>query len=171
VKRSYTVTVGGAAIAVEVEALEGGAVRVAVGGTERVIEPRASGPGRYHWLEGERVVTAEVDGAGAKLSVTVAGQTLLAEVADARAALLSEVAARVASKPAGPVALRAPMPGRVVKILARPGDVVKAGAGVVVVEAMKMENELRAPRDATVKELRVSEGAAVEAGQELALLD
>jgi biotin carboxyl carrier protein len=58
-----------------------------------------------------------------------------------------------------------------VKILARPGDVVKAGAGVVVVEAMKMENELRAPRDATVKELRVSEGAAVEAGQELALLD
>jgi biotin carboxyl carrier protein len=171
VKRSYTVTVGASVLAVEVEPLDNGTVRVAVGGAERVIEPRSSGPGRYHWLEGERVVTAEVDGAGPKLTVTVAGQTVIAEVADARAALLSEVAARVGAKPAGPVALRAPMPGRVVKILARPGDAVKAGAGVIVVEAMKMENELRAPRDATVKELRVSEGAAVEAGQELALLD
>jgi biotin carboxyl carrier protein len=171
VKRSYTVTVGGAAVAVELEPLEGGAVRVVVGGRERLIEPRASGPGRYHWLEGARVVTAEVDGSGAKLAVTVAGQTLLAEVADARAAQLLEVVARAATKPAGPVALRAPMAGRVLKILARPGDAVKAGAGVVVVEAMKMENELRAPRDATVRELRVSEGVAVEAGQELALLD
>jgi glutaconyl-CoA decarboxylase len=91
-------------------------------------------------------------------------------VADAQAALLS-AAARVAARPAGPAAVRAPMPGRVVKILARPGDAVKAGSGVVVVEAMKMENEIRAPRDGTVKELRVSEGAAVEAGQELALID
>jgi biotin carboxyl carrier protein len=171
VKRRYAIKVGGASLAIDVEALDNGAVRVAIDGQERVIEPRTSGPGRYHWLEGTRVVTAEVEASGAKLSVAIGGQTIPVEVADARAVLLSEVAARASARPAGPVALRAPMPGRVVKILARAGESVRAGGGVVVVEAMKMENEIRAPRDATVKELRVAEGAAVEAGQELALLD
>jgi biotin carboxyl carrier protein len=167
----YTVTIAGQARAVELEPLPDGRVRVLLDGVERLLQPRSSGVGRYHWLDGTRLVTAEVDGTLPKLAVTVAGQTVTVEVADARAALLSAVAGRAAAKPAGPVSLRAPMPGRVVKLLARPGDAVKAGGGVVVVEAMKMENELRAPRDGTVKELRVAEGAAVEAGQELAVID
>jgi biotin carboxyl carrier protein len=170
VKQRYTVTVAGAARVVELEPQENGAVRVWLDGVERVIEPRGHG-GRYHWLDGTRMVGVEVEGTLPRLSVTVAGQTLTAEVADARAALISAVAGRAAAKPAGAASLRAPMPGRVVKILARAGDAVKAGGGVLVVEAMKMENELRAPRDGTVKELRVTEGAAVEAGQELAIVE
>ena len=63
----------------------------------------------------------------------------------------------------GPVSVVAPMPGRIVKVQVRPGDVVAARQGLVVIEAMKMENELRAPRPGTVKEVRVSEGALVEA--------
>lgn len=62
-----------------------------------------------------------------------------------------------------PATIVAPMPGRVVKVLVSPGDAVQARQGLVVVEAMKMENELRAPRAGTVAEVRVREGAPVEA--------
>jgi pyruvate carboxylase subunit B len=63
------------------------------------------------------------------------------------------------------------MPGKVVKVLVQAGDAVKAGQGVIVVEAMKMENELRAPRDGVVKSVSAREGQAVESGQTLAVLD
>jgi biotin carboxyl carrier protein len=62
------------------------------------------------------------------------------------------------------------MPGRVVKVLVAPGDAVAARQGLVVVEAMKMENELRAPRAGRVSEVRVHEGAPVEANTVLIVL-
>jgi biotin carboxyl carrier protein len=65
----------------------------------------------------------------------------------------------------------APMPGRIVKVLVGPGDEVAARQGVVVVEAMKMENELRAPRPGRVREVSVSPGASVEAGRVLVVLE
>ncbi|MFQ5669264.1 MAG: acetyl-CoA carboxylase biotin carboxyl carrier protein subunit [Acidobacteriota bacterium] len=63
-----------------------------------------------------------------------------------------------------PGTITAPMPGRVVRLCVRVGQEVKRGAGVVVVEAMKMENELTAPRAGVVAEVRVAEGDTVEAG-------
>jgi biotin carboxyl carrier protein len=154
-------------------------VRVVVAGDERVIEVRAAGPQRYTWLEGTRVVTAEVEpGAGKaaaeasdarKLAVAVRGEGFAMTVRDARALEVPAVAGKTVAT--GPVVVRAPMPGRVVKLLVRPGDEVKASAGVIVVEAMKMENELRAPREGKLKEYRVKEGEAVEAGQELCVVD
>jgi biotin carboxyl carrier protein len=75
-----------------------------------------------------------------------------------------------ARRAAGPVAVVAPMPGRVVKVLVTPGAAIAAGQGVVVVEAMKMENELRAPRAGTVAEVRVREGAPVEANAVLVVI-
>ena len=65
----------------------------------------------------------------------------------------------------------APMPGRVVKVLVAPGTVVEARQGVIVVEAMKMENELRAPRAGVVREVRVAEGASVEAQALLVVIE
>jgi biotin carboxyl carrier protein len=72
---------------------------------------------------------------------------------------------------AGPAVVTAPMPGRVVKLLVAAGDRVEVRQGVVVVEAMKMENELRAPKAGTVRELRVTEGTLVEAGATLAIVE
>ncbi len=69
-----------------------------------------------------------------------------------------------------PRAIVAPMPGRIVKVLVKPGEDVQARQGLVVVEAMKMENELRAPRSGTVAEVRVAEGASVEANAVLVVL-
>jgi biotin carboxyl carrier protein len=69
-----------------------------------------------------------------------------------------------AQRPQGPTRLTAPMPGRVVRVLAEPGSDVEPGQGLVVIEAMKMENELKAPRKGRVDEVAVREGQAVEAG-------
>jgi biotin carboxyl carrier protein len=71
----------------------------------------------------------------------------------------------------GPQRIMAPMPGKVVRVLVSPGDAVKARQGLVVVEAMKMENELRASRDAHVRDVFVSEGQSVEAGTALVALE
>src|SRR5687768_5882632 len=65
----------------------------------------------------------------------------------------------------------APMPGRIVRVLVKPHERVSARQPLVVVEAMKMENELRAPRGGTVAEVRVSEGASVEANAVLVVLE
>ena len=64
----------------------------------------------------------------------------------------------------GPQRVIAPMPGKVVRVLVKPGDAVAARQPVVVVEAMKMENELRASREGTVAEIHAREGMSVDAG-------
>jgi acetyl/propionyl-CoA carboxylase alpha subunit len=71
----------------------------------------------------------------------------------------------------GEQAVVAPMPGRVVRLLVSRGDDVAARQGVVVVEAMKMENELRSPRAGRVKEVTVAAGASVEAGRVLVVIE
>jgi len=67
--------------------------------------------------------------------------------------------------------LTAPMPGKVVRILLSQGTAVEAGAGVLVVEAMKMQNEVKSPKKGTIQKILVTEGAAVNAGDVLAIVD
>ena len=71
----------------------------------------------------------------------------------------------------GPQRVVAPMPGRIAKVLVKVGDVVVAGQGLVVVEAMKMENELRSPRAGTVTEVPAGEGALVKANAVLVVVE
>jgi len=71
----------------------------------------------------------------------------------------------------GPRKLTAPMPGKVVRVLASEGSEVEAGAGVLVVEAMKMQNEIKSPKKGTIQKILVSEGAAVNAGDVLAIVE
>ena len=70
----------------------------------------------------------------------------------------------------GPLRIVAPMPGKVVRVLVKAGDAIRARQPVVVVEAMKMENELRADRDGTVAEIHTREGMSVEAGALLVVI-
>ena len=71
----------------------------------------------------------------------------------------------------GPRKLVAPMPGKVVRVLVREGDEVDAGQGRVVVEAMKMQNEIKSPKKGTVRKLVASAGAAVNAGDVLVVVE
>ena len=68
------------------------------------------------------------------------------------------------------VEVKAPMPGTIISVLVKPGESIKAGQVLCVLEAMKMENEIVAPEDGTVQEVRVSKGAVVEAGASLVRL-
>ena len=63
------------------------------------------------------------------------------------------------------------MPGKLVRVLAAEGAAIKQGEGVLIVEAMKMQNEMKSPKDGIVKEIRVSEGTTVNAGDVLAVIE
>ena len=99
--------------------------------------------------------------AGGQLTVHVNGTPVPIERRSRRRATAAGTAADTTN---GPVSIAAPMPGRVVKVLVSVGDSVAARQGLIVIEAMKMENELRAPRAGTVSAVNVVPGAAVEAG-------
>lgn len=71
----------------------------------------------------------------------------------------------------GTAEITAPMPGKVVRVLVEAGEEVEAGAGLVVVEAMKMQNEMKSPRAGAVVSIKVSAGDTVEAGTLLAVIE
>ena len=71
----------------------------------------------------------------------------------------------------GPRKIVAQMPGKVVRLLVHEGDEVEPGAGVAVVEAMKMQNEIKSPKKGTIQKILVSEGAAVNAGDVLVIVE
>jgi biotin carboxyl carrier protein len=77
----------------------------------------------------------------------------------------------VAGTDAGPQKVKAPMPGKIVRILVSENDPVKAGQGVIVMEAMKMQNEMKSPKDGRVQKILTAEGSAVNAGDTLAIIE
>jgi biotin carboxyl carrier protein len=105
---------------------------------------------------------AVLDGAGGA-TVYVNGQPVPVSVAGRGQRRARQGSGGEAAAAGGPQQVVAPMPGRIVKVLVRPGDTVAPRQGLVVVEAMKMENELRSPKAGTVADVRVTEGMSVEA--------
>lgn len=104
----------------------------------------------------------------ADFHLCVKNKRFVVELLDMRS-LRSRRAARGVRE--GPQSIVAPMAGRVVRVMAPAGAEVKAGQGVLVIEAMKMQNELKAPKKGTVKQVLVSEGSAVNAGDVLAVVE
>ncbi len=98
--------------------------------------------------------------------VLVAGARYLVKVQDERSLRLA-LADRSLKPLAGELIIKAPIPGLVIKVAVTPGQVVGEGDSLVILEAMKMENELRAPREGTVHEVRVAPGDQVALGQVL----
>ncbi|MEZ4422694.1 MAG: biotin/lipoyl-containing protein [Gemmatimonadota bacterium] len=96
----------------------------------------------------------------------VDGEPVRADVADERALRARQVAG-AAGRAAGPRPVRAPMPGLVVRVDVQEGQTVEKGSGLVIVEAMKMENELKAEAPGVVARIRVSAGQTVEKDQVL----
>lgn len=101
--------------------------------------------------------------------VHLAGRTIPVQVRQAGAFGRQKKAG--AAQGAGPQRIIAPMPGKIVRVLVKAGDEVKARQGLVVVEAMKMENELRAARDGRVRDISVVEGQSVDAGAILLVVE
>ncbi len=160
--------VGGRVRTVSVEA-RGTSLAVTLDGHPVDVDVARLGPGRYSLrVPGtgrQHDVTVTATGPSGQVDVVIGG----AVVAVRRAA---NVRSRHAAGPSGegPQRMLAPMPGKVVRVLVKQGDEVVARQGVVVIEAMKMENELRAGRAGLVREVLVVEGASVDAGAPLVVI-
>jgi len=77
----------------------------------------------------------------------------------------------VAGAEAGPQKIKAAMPGKIVRIMVSEGDEVTAGQGIIVMEAMKMQNEMKSPKDGRVQKILTAEGSTVNAGDTLAIIE
>ncbi len=108
-------------------------------------------------------VSARRDGARGKYLMRIDGRRYAVEALDERTRAIRDLSA-VSAEPAGPAPVRAPMPGLIVRIDVKIGDQVEAGQEVAAMEAMKMENELRAPSRGRVNAIRVAVGQVVEKG-------
>jgi biotin carboxyl carrier protein len=113
--------------------------------------------------------SVEFDESGDEVQVLVRGQVSRVDVADERRLRLRAATAGFSVE--GKQVIAAPMPGKVVKVLVKLGDEVKEGQGLVVVEAMKMENELKSPKAGKVVELPAREGTAVEINAKLVVVE
>jgi biotin carboxyl carrier protein len=157
----YFVALGGRTVEVEVDG-----DRVTVGG--RVLTAtlsRVPGTPLRQLLVDGRSVALAVDPVGrGRWALTRRGERWEAEVVDERTRHIRALTGG-AEGARGPGVLRAPMPGLVVRVLVEAGQSVGQGAGLVVLEAMKMENELKAAASGTVRGVRVKPGEAVEKGQ------
>jgi biotin carboxyl carrier protein len=116
---------------------------------------------------GNRAYEVKCERVGSDLHLWVGSMRFAAEVRDPR----SLRGRKGAADDHGPKKLVAPMPGKVVRVLSREGESVDSGAGILVIEAMKMQNELKSPKKGTIQKILVSEGAAVNAGDVLAVVE
>jgi biotin carboxyl carrier protein len=125
-------------------------------------------PGIYSILIGGKSLEARVESrSDSELRVAVAGREFNAAIRNSRKWKRNRAAGTEAE---GRQQVTAPMPGKIVLVLVKTGEAVDAGQGIVVVEAMKMQNEIRSPRSGTVERLLVVEGQTVNAGELVAIV-
>jgi acetyl/propionyl-CoA carboxylase alpha subunit len=117
-----------------------------------------------------RSVPVIVEGSGSEWFVTLRGRRIAVGARTWRERLMAE-AERAATVQSGPVAVRATLPGLVVAVVVSVGDEVEEGAPLLTIEAMKMQNEVRAPRAGRVIEVSVASGVAVATGADLLRLE
>ena len=150
---------------------EGARVTALVDGRRYELEASELERGAYLLLEGGRVFDCHVTKSDAQrevLEVSVSNRSYQVTLANPKRL---RGAAQMGAHADGSVEVVAPMPGKVVRVLVSAGAQVEAGAGLVVVEAMKMQNEMKAPRAGTVVALPAVAGATVKAGEVLAIIE
>ncbi len=162
-------------------------LEVHIGGRVRSVEIARQGARLLASLDGRTVEADAVEIAGGVYSLLVNGQAFEVRVQPVKDGLRvqsggEEFAAQVLDpriwrgkrggvlEAEGRQQVIAPMPGKVVRLLVKSGDLVEAGQGLLVVEAMKMQNEIHSPKTGRVERVLVSEGQAVNAGEVLAVI-
>jgi biotin carboxyl carrier protein len=162
-KRELIVTADGRDRVVIIESLTDGRFRVSIDGEAREVDARAIRPGTWSIVDRGRSFVVDLDRRRGGVAASVGASEAMLEVADALQRRLAQAAQPRGDKARGET-IRAAIAGKVVKALVAVGDRVAAGAPVMVVEAMKMENELVAERGGTVVAIHKQAGQAVETG-------
>ena len=144
----------------------GGPLTMTIDGEAVGVDARPTAQG-YSLIVNGRVIDAAITGGASRGEILVHLPSVSVPVSIDAGRRRGKTAAHAH----GEQRITAPMPGRIVRVLVKPGDAVELRQPIIVVEAMKMENELRAPKAGTVKEVAVEPGASVEAGRLLIVIE
>jgi biotin carboxyl carrier protein len=162
----YEAEIDGREMSIELEERDG-RISAKIGGREYELEIMRPEKGVYLMLAGHQVYEARVwSEQSGGLRAQLRGRVFKAKIIDRKR---RRATADHGSE--GRQNLIAPMPGKIVRALLKPGDEVSAGQGVIVVEAMKMQNEIKSPKAGRVLEIRVADGDTVVANQTLAIVE
>jgi len=163
---TYEIAIDGKTYRLDLDQVEG-CWSCRVDGREIEVDAVLARPNVLSLRIGNKAFEVKCERVGGDVHIWVGSRRFSAEVRDPRS-LRSRIRA---VDEHGPKKLTAPMPGKVVRVLLSQGAEVEAGAGVLVVEAMKMQNEVKSPKKGTIQRILVAEGAAVNAGDVLAIVE
>jgi len=164
----YMAIIGGEERLIEVTPRENG-YRVVIGERELDLDAVHLQGFALSLIAGTRTYRCDIDpGKNGQIRVLVGETVYPLEILDERRLRMRRAGGKFTLE--GPQRIDAPMPGKVTRVLVKAGDQVEEGQGLVVVEAMKMENELKSPKAGKVTELHAVEGEAVESGAKLAVV-
>jgi biotin carboxyl carrier protein len=163
----YTVVVAGERVDLEIDLSDPRRIEAEVAGRKYILDTKSVEPGVYWFNWDSRSIELCVTPAVEGYIVSVDGHQHAVEIVDSRTAL------RKAAQHGhdGEVELRAPMPGKIIKVLLQQGAEVAANQGILVMEAMKMQNEIKSPKDGVIKRVAVQEGSAVNSGDLLTIVE
>jgi biotin carboxyl carrier protein len=154
--------------------LAGGRAVVEVDGRHYDLEVRELARGEYLLVNGSSVFKCRVEtkhdraSAGELFEVLLRGKNYDVRLLDPKRLRSAQTSG---AHHTGAAEIVSPMPGKIVRVLLQPGAEVEAGAGVIVVEAMKMQNEMKAPKAGVIVSINFAEGATVNAGDVLAVIE
>jgi biotin carboxyl carrier protein len=163
----YSAIVQGQRLEIELKRIESGRIEAEIDGRSYKLQGKRVEPGIYWFNWNHQSLEIGVTESAGGYAISLSGERIDVEIVDARTAL------RRAAQHGhtGAAQIRAPMPGIVVKLLVAEGAEVRANQGILVVEAMKMQNEIQSPKKGVVRKLEVAEGAAVTSGDLLATVE
>jgi biotin carboxyl carrier protein len=154
---------------VEIEEIGKSLYRIAIDGNEFLVDGKKTGRTNYSLIVDNRSFEIEVDNAEDEYRVLVDGRNYHVHLVDERRVRVGGGQSDIQLQ--GRQKVSVPMPGKVIEVLVSEGDSVERGQGLVIVEAMKMENEVRSPIAGEVKEIKVKPGDAVEGGAVLVVVE
>lgn len=154
---------------VEIEEIDKSLYRLSIDGNEFLVDGQRTGLSNYSLIIDKRSFEVDVDVSEDEYRVLVDGRTYHIRLVDERRMRLGALQSGIEAQ--GRQEVSVPMPGKVVAVLVNEGDRVEKGQGLVIVEAMKMENEVRSPINGEIKEIRTKAGETVDARKILVVVE
>jgi len=166
---AFNAKLGDQSYTIEIEEMGKSLYRVSVDGNEFLVDGKKTGRTNYSLIVDNRSFEIEVDHAEDEYRVLVDGRNYHVNLVDERRVRIGGGQSEIQLQ--GRQKVSVPMPGKVIAVLVSEGDSIEKGQGLVIVEAMKMENEVRSPIAGEVKEIKVKTGDAVEGGAVLLIVE
>jgi biotin carboxyl carrier protein len=166
---AFVAQLGEQSYKLEIDEIGKGVYRVAVDGHEFFVDGKKTGRTNYSLIVDSRSFEVEVDNHDDEYRVLVDGRNYRVRLTDERRMLAG--GGQGAEPLQGRQRVSVPMPGKVIAILVAEGDRIEKGQGLVIVEAMKMENEVHSPISGEVREIKVKPGDTVEGGAVLVVVE